>query len=107
LPGHPDHGGIAERKVGLVVEQETSPKDSIERLRQPVLQDKTGCTQASFPRASAWPWAQSQKTWTPDDLLRWHNPGWHQSNPAKPRYVFRSTDNGCEAVTGSLLAMKW
>ena len=42
---HPDHGGIAERKVGLVVEQETSPKDSIERLRKPVLQDKTGGTQ--------------------------------------------------------------
>jgi branched-chain amino acid transport system substrate-binding protein len=31
--------------VGLVVEQETSPKDSIERLRKPVLQDKTGGTQ--------------------------------------------------------------
>src|SRR5436309_12365135 len=33
-------GGIAGRKFELVVEEETSPKDSIERLRRLVLQEK-------------------------------------------------------------------
>src|SRR6478609_1849261 len=39
------HGGIAGRKVELVVEEETNPKDSIERLRKLVLQDKVDCVQ--------------------------------------------------------------
>ena len=38
-------GGIAGRKVELVVEEETNPKDSIERLRKLVLQDKVDCVQ--------------------------------------------------------------
>src|SRR3954465_8830357 len=33
-------GGIAGRKFELVVEEETSPKDTIERLRRLVLQEK-------------------------------------------------------------------
>ena len=33
------------RKVELVVEEETNPKDSIERLRKLVLQDKVDCVQ--------------------------------------------------------------
>ena len=38
-------GGIAGRKVELIIEEETNPKDSIERLRKLVLQDKVGCVQ--------------------------------------------------------------
>ena len=38
-------GGIAGRKVELVIEEETNPKDSIERLRKLVLQDKVDCVQ--------------------------------------------------------------
>ena len=38
-------GGIAGRKVELIVEEETNPKDSIERLRKLVLQDKVDCVQ--------------------------------------------------------------
>ncbi|HEV2607231.1 MAG TPA: ABC transporter substrate-binding protein, partial [Xanthomonadaceae bacterium] len=38
-------GGIAGRKIELVVEEETNPKDSIERLRKLVLQDKVDCVQ--------------------------------------------------------------
>ena len=38
-------GGIAGRRVELIVEEETNPKDSIERLRKLVLQDKVDCVQ--------------------------------------------------------------
>ncbi len=38
-------GGIAGRKIELIVEEETNPKDSIERLRKLVLQDKVDCVQ--------------------------------------------------------------
>src|SRR2546423_12015621 len=33
-------GGIAGRRIELIVEEETNPKDSIERLRKLVVQDK-------------------------------------------------------------------
>ncbi|MBA3254226.1 MAG: ABC transporter substrate-binding protein, partial [Burkholderiaceae bacterium] len=38
-------GGIAGRRIELIVEEETNPKDSIERLRKLVLQDKVDCVQ--------------------------------------------------------------
>ena len=38
-------GGILGRKIELIVEEETNPKDSIERLRKLVLQDKVDCVQ--------------------------------------------------------------
>src|SRR3982074_2708993 len=42
-------GGIAGRKIELIVEEETNPKDSIERLRKLVLQDKVHCVQGIVP----------------------------------------------------------
>ena len=38
-------GGIAGRKIELVVEEETSPKDTIERFQKLVQQDKVDCVQ--------------------------------------------------------------
>src|SRR3546814_3648899 len=38
-------GGIAGRKIELIVEEETNAKNSIERLRKLVLQDKVDCVQ--------------------------------------------------------------
>jgi branched-chain amino acid transport system substrate-binding protein len=44
-------GGIAGRKVEIIVEEETNPKDSIERLRKLVLQDKGIACRGSCRRA--------------------------------------------------------
>ncbi len=100
-------GGIAGRKVELIVEEETNPKDSIERLRKLVLQDKVDCVQgivSSGVSLAMGAVAEEMKALT----IFWDGTtqdGVKETMP-NPRYVFRSTDNECEAVMGSLLAIK-
>ncbi|HUP96555.1 MAG TPA: ABC transporter substrate-binding protein [Usitatibacter sp.] len=100
-------GGIAGRKVELIVEEETNPKDSIERLRKLVLQDKVDCVQgivSSGVSLAMGAVAEEMKALT----IFWDGTtqdGVKETMP-NPRYVFRSTDNECEAVMGSLLAVK-
>ena len=100
-------GGIAGRKVELVVEEETNPKDSIERLRKLVLQDKVDCVQgivSSGVSLAMGAVAEEMKALT----IFWDGTtqdGVKETMP-NPRYVFRSTDNECEAVMSSLLAIK-
>ncbi|HEX2540570.1 MAG TPA: ABC transporter substrate-binding protein [Caldimonas sp.] len=100
-------GGIAGRKVELIVEEETNPKDSIERLRKLVLQDKVDCVQgivSSGVSLAMGAVAEEMKAM----LIFWDGTtqdGVKETMP-NPRYVFRSTDNECEAVMGSLLAVK-
>jgi branched-chain amino acid transport system substrate-binding protein len=100
-------GGIAGRKIELIVEEETSPKDSIERLRKLVLQDKVDCVQgviSSGVSLAMGPVAEEMKALT----LFWDGTtqdGVKETMP-KPRYIFRSTDNECEAVMASLLVVK-
>ncbi len=101
-------GGIAGRKVELVIEEETNPKDSIERLRKLVLQDKVDCVQgvvSSGVSLAMGPVAEEMKAL----VIFWDGTtqdGVKETMPS-PRYVFRSTDNECEAVMGSLLAIKY
>ena len=100
-------GGIAGRKVEVIVEEETNPKDSIERLRKLVLQDKVDCTQgivSSGVSLAMGAVAEEMKAL----LIFWDGTtqdGVKETMP-NPRYVFRSTDNECEAVMSSLLAIK-
>ena len=100
-------GGIAGRKVELIVEEETNPKDSIERLRKLVLQDKVDCVQgivSSGVSLAMGAVAEEMKAL----LIFWDGTtqdGVKETLP-NPRYVFKSTDNECEAVMGSLLAVK-
>src|SRR5207237_4441488 len=100
-------GGIAGRKVELIVEEETNPKDSIERLRKLVLQDKVDCVQgviSSGVSLAMGPVAEEMKALT----IFWDGTtqdGVKETMP-KPRYVFRSTDNECEAVMASRLVVK-
>jgi branched-chain amino acid transport system substrate-binding protein len=100
-------GGIAGRKVELIVEEETNPKDSIERLRKLVLQDKVDCVQgivSSGVSLAMGAVAEEMKAL----LIFWDGTtqdGVKETIPNK-RYVFCSTDNECEAVMGSLLAVK-
>lgn len=100
-------GGIAGRKIELIVEEETNPKDSIERLRKLVLQDKVECVQGIVSSGvSLAMGAVAEEMKAP--LIFWD--GTTQDGVKEtilaPRYVFRSTDNECEAVMGSLLAIK-
>jgi branched-chain amino acid transport system substrate-binding protein len=100
-------GGIAGRKVELIVEEETNPKDSIERLRKLVLQDKVDCVQgiiSSGVSLAMGPAAEEMKALT----IFWDGTtqdGVKETMP-HPHYVFRSTDNECEAVMASLLVVK-
>src|SRR5256884_312360 len=101
-------GGIAGRKVELIVEEESNPKDSIERLRKLVLQDKVDCVQGVISTGVSLAMgavAEEMKALT----IFWD--GTTQDGVKEtmldPRYVFRSTDNECEAVMGSLLAIKY
>jgi branched-chain amino acid transport system substrate-binding protein len=100
-------GGIAGRKVELLVEEETNPKDSIERLRKLVLQDKVDCVQgivSSGVSLAMGAVAEEMKAL----LIFWDGTtqdGVIETMPC-PRFVFRSTDIECEAVMGSLLAIK-
>jgi branched-chain amino acid transport system substrate-binding protein len=100
-------GGIGGRKVELVIQEETSPKDTIERFRKLVLQDKVDCVQgivSSGVSLALAPAAEDSRTPT----IFWDGTtqdGVKETMP-KPKYVFRSTDNECEAVMASLLAIK-
>jgi branched-chain amino acid transport system substrate-binding protein len=101
-------GGIAGRKIELIVEEETNPKDSIERLRKLVLQDKVDCVQgivSSGVSLAMGAVAEEMKALT----IFWDGTTQDgvKETMANPRYVFRSTDNECEAVMGSLLAIKY
>lgn len=100
--------GIGGRKIELVIEEETSPKDTIERFRKLVLQDKVdtvhGIVSSGVSLALA-PAAEDSKVLT----VFWDGTtqdGVKETMP-KPRYLFRSTDNECEAVMASLLAIKY
>src|SRR5258705_3684906 len=101
-------GGIAGRKIELIVEEETNPKDSNERLRKLVLQDKVDCVQgivSSGVSLAMGAVAEEMKALT----IFWDGTTQDgvKETMANPRYVFRSTDNECEAVMGSLLAIKY
>ena len=101
-------GGIAGRKVELIIEEETNPKDSIERLRKLVLQDKVDCVQgivSSGVSLAMGAVAEEMKAL----VIFWDGTtqdGVKETMP-NPRYVFRSTDNECEAVMASLIAIKY
>ncbi len=100
-------GGIAGRKIELVVDEETSPKDTIERYRRLILQEKVDCVQGLISTGVSLgiaPIAEEEEKlfvmWdgTTQDGVK--------ETMRNPRYVFRSTDNECEAVMASLLVVK-
>ena len=100
-------GGILGRKVELVVEEESNPKDTVERFRKLVLQAKvdvvTGVVSTGVGLAIG-PAAEEEKRL----LLMWDGTtqkGVEETMP-KPRYAFRSVDNEAEAVMASILAAR-
>jgi branched-chain amino acid transport system substrate-binding protein len=101
-------GGIAGRQVQLIVEEEGSPQDTIERYRRLVLQEEVDCVQGLISTGTALsvaPAAEQERKL----LIMWDGTtqdGVTETMP-NPSYVFRSTNNECEAVMGSLLAVKY
>ena len=101
-------GGIAGRKFELVIEEETNPKDTIERFRRLVLQEKVDAVHGLISTGVSLgvaPVAEEEQAL----LVMWDGTtqdGVKEVMP-KSRYVFRSTDNECEAVMASLLAIKY
>src|SRR4051794_11435240 len=100
-------GGIAGRKIELVIEEESSPKDTIERFSKLVQQEKVDCVQGIISTGvglALGPVVEEARALT----IYWDGTtqdGVDEKIP-NPRYLFRSTDNECEAIMSSLLAIK-
>src|SRR4030088_488090 len=100
-------GGIAGRKFELVIEEETNPKDTIERLRRLIREKKVDALHGLISTGASLgvaPVAEEEQAL----VVMWDGTtqdGVKETMP-NPKYVFRSTDNECEAVMGSLLAIK-
>src|SRR5436190_389151 len=101
-------GGILGRTVQLVVEEESNPKDTVERYRKLVLQDKvqavlggisTGVTLALGPVAEdlATPWLSWDGT---------TQKGVEETMP-HPTWAFKSVDNEVEAIVAGMLTAKY
>ena len=100
-------GGIAGRKIELVIEEESSPKDTIERFSKLVQQVKVDCVQGIISTGvglALGPVVEEARALT----IYWDGTtqdGVDEKIP-NPRYLFRSTDNECEAIMSSLLTIK-
>ena len=101
-------GGILGRPVQLVVEEESNPKDTVERYRKLILQDKvevvlggisTGVTLALGPVAEdlATPWLSWDGT---------TQKGVDETMP-NPKWAFKSVDNEVEAIAAGILTAKY
>src|SRR2546422_2757376 len=100
-------GGILGRRIELVVEEESNPKDTVERFRKLGLQSRvdviTGVVSTGVGLAIG-PVAEELKTlWLAWDATT--QKGVEETMP-KPRYSFRSVDNEAEAVMASILTAK-
>src|SRR5262250_209354 len=100
-------GGIGGRKVELVIEDESTPKDTIERFSKLVQQEKVDCVQgivSSGVGLALGPVIEEARAFT----IYWDGTtqnGVDETIP-DPKYLFRSTDNECEAMMASLLTIK-
>lgn len=100
-------GGIMGRKIELIVEEETSPKDTVDRFRRLALQHRvdviSGVISTGVGLAIGGAAEELKTIW-----LSWDGTtqkGVEESMP-KVRYSFRSVDNEAEAVGASILAAK-
>jgi branched-chain amino acid transport system substrate-binding protein len=100
-------GGILGRKIELIVEEESNPKDTVERFRKLALQNKVDAVSGAVSTGvglALGPVAEEMKTiWLAWDATT--QKGVEETMP-KPKYSFRSTDNECEAVMASILTAR-
>lgn len=101
-------GGIAGRKVEVIIQEESSPKDTIERFSRLVQQDQVDHIQGIVSTGVALalgPVVEESRALT----IFWDGTtqdGVKEKLP-NPKYLFKSTDNECEAMMSSLLAIKY
>jgi branched-chain amino acid transport system substrate-binding protein len=100
-------GGIAGRKIELVIEEESNPKDTVERFRKLALQARVDVVSGGISTAvglALGPVSEELKTiWLSWDATT--QKGVEETMP-KPRYAFRSVDNEAEAVMASMLTAR-
>lgn len=100
-------GGIGGRKVEIVTEEETTPKETTDRFRRLVLQEKVDCVQgliSSGVSLALAPAAEQSRVLT----MMWDGTtqdGVKEMLP-NPKFVFRSVDNEIGVVMSTLLALK-
>lgn len=100
-------GGIAGRKIELVIEEETSPKDTVDRFKKLVIQNEVDCIQGIISTGvmiSAGVAAEEMET----ILLSWDGTTQNGVDETMPnaKWAFKSTDNEVEVLIASLLAIK-
>ncbi len=101
-------GGILGRKVELLLEEESSPKDTVERFRKLALQTKVDVISGGISTAvglALGPVAEELgMLWLSWDATT--QKGVEETMPA-PKYSFRSVDNEVEAIGGAILTAKY
>jgi len=101
-------GGILGRKVELVLEEESSPKDTVERFRKLAIQSKVDVISGGISTAvglALGPVAEEhQAIWLSWDATT--QKGVEETMP-RPKWAFRSVDNEVEAVGGAVLTAKY
>jgi branched-chain amino acid transport system substrate-binding protein len=100
-------GGILGRKVELVVEEESSPKDTVERFRKLALQTRVDAILGGISTAVGLALGPVSEElgmlWLSWDATT--QKGVEETMP-RPKYAFRSVDNEVEAIGGALLTAK-
>ena len=101
-------GGIAGRKVEAVYDEETSPKDTIERFSKLVQQENVDHVQGIVSTGvglALGPVVEESRMLT----IFWDGTTQDGVDEKLPNahYLFKSTDNECEAVMASLSAIKY
>jgi branched-chain amino acid transport system substrate-binding protein len=100
-------GGILGRKVEFYQEEETSPKDTVEKFRKLTLQNKVDVISGGISTAvglALGPVAEELgQLWLSWDATT--QKGVEETMP-KTKYVFRSTDNEMEAIGGAMMTAK-
>jgi branched-chain amino acid transport system substrate-binding protein len=100
-------GGVLGRPVQLVVEEESNPKDTVERFRKLVLQDKVEVVLGGISTAvglALGPVAEDLGTpWLSWDATTQKG---IEETMLRPKWAFRSVDNEVEAIVAGMLTAK-
>jgi len=100
-------GGIGGRKIELIVEEESTPKDSVERFRKLTLRDEVEMVTGGVSTGvglSVGPAAEEMKRlWLSWDATTQKGV---DETLVNPRYAFRSTDNECEVIQACLMTVR-
>jgi len=101
-------GGILGRKVELVLDEESNPKDTVERFRRLALQTRVDVILGGLSTAVGLALGPVSEElgmlWLSWDATT--QKGVEETIP-RPKYAFRSVDNEVEAIGGAILTAKY